>query len=108
MCCQRVEKPLSGVIVARKKKSKPKAGRNPIFIRSIIENAGEAGQIPAAAMRQSKGGHTMRKRYNPPHRSRVVKTLLSEEEYADFTERLAPYGQCQLVKELSQRSGGCL
>ena len=32
----------------------------------------------------------MPKRYNTPHRSRVVKTRLSEEEYADFTARLAP------------------
>ena len=28
------------------------------------------------------------KRYNTPHRSRVVKTRLTDEEYADFTERL--------------------
>ena len=34
----------------------------------------------------------MPKRYNTPHRSRVVKTRLTDEEYADFTERLAPYG----------------
>ena len=34
----------------------------------------------------------MRKKYNTPHRSRVVKTRLSEDEYADFTARLAPYG----------------
>ena len=34
----------------------------------------------------------MPKRYNTPHRSRVVKTRLSEDEYADFTARLAPYG----------------
>ena len=33
----------------------------------------------------------MRKKYNTPHRSRVVKTRLSEDEYADFTARLAPY-----------------
>ena len=32
------------------------------------------------------------KRYNMPHRSRVVKTRLTDEEYADFTARLAPYG----------------
>ena len=32
----------------------------------------------------------MPKRYNTPHRSRVVKTRLSEDEYADFTARLAP------------------
>ena len=29
----------------------------------------------------------MRKKYNTPHRSRVVKTRLSEDEYADFTLR---------------------
>ena len=29
----------------------------------------------------------MRKKYNTPHRSRVVKTRLSEDEYADFTAR---------------------
>ena len=32
----------------------------------------------------------MPKRCNTPHRSRVVKTRLSEDEYADFTVRLAP------------------
>ncbi len=26
------------------------------------------------------------KRYNTPHRSRVVKTRMTEEEYAEFTE----------------------
>ena len=35
------------------------------------------------------------KRYNMPHRSRVVKTQLTDEEYADFTARLAPYGMSQ-------------
>ena len=29
----------------------------------------------------------MRKRYNTPHRSRVVKTRMTEEEYAEFAER---------------------
>ena len=37
----------------------------------------------------------MRKKYNTPHRSRDVKTRLSEDEYADFTARLAPYGISQ-------------
>ena len=37
----------------------------------------------------------MPKQYNTPHRSRVVKTRLSEDEYADFTARLAPYGISQ-------------
>ena len=35
------------------------------------------------------------KKYNTPHRSRVIKTRLTDEEYADFTERLAPYGISQ-------------
>ena len=33
----------------------------------------------------------MRKRYNTPHRSRVVKTRMTEEEYAEFAERLSAY-----------------
>ena len=37
----------------------------------------------------------MSKRYNTPHRNRVVKTRLTEEEYADFTERLAVYDMSQ-------------
>ena len=36
-----------------------------------------------------------RKRYNTPHRSRVVKTRMTEEEYADFAARLAPYNTSQ-------------
>lgn len=36
-----------------------------------------------------------RKRYDTPHRSRVVKTRMTEEEYADFAARLAPYGISQ-------------
>ena len=49
----------------------------------------------------------MPKRYNTPHRSRVVKTRLSEDEYADFTERLAPYGisQSEFLRQAIRRSG---
>ena len=36
-----------------------------------------------------------RKKYNTPHRSRVVKTRMTEEEYADVTARLVPYGISQ-------------
>ena len=36
-----------------------------------------------------------RKKYDTPHRSRVVKTRMTEEEYADFAARLAPYGISQ-------------
>ena len=48
----------------------------------------------------------MRKKYNTPHRSRVVKTRLSEEEYADFTARLAPYGisQSEFLRQAIRRT----
>ena len=48
----------------------------------------------------------MPKRYNTPHRSRVVKTRLSEDEYADFTARLAPYGisQSEFLRQAIRRS----
>ena len=37
----------------------------------------------------------MRKRYNTPHRSRVVKTRMTEEEYAEFAEKLSAYNMSQ-------------
>ncbi len=37
----------------------------------------------------------MSKRYNTPHRSRIIKTRLTDEEYADFAARLAPCGISQ-------------
>lgn len=48
----------------------------------------------------------MRKKYNTPHRSRVVKTRLSEEEYADFTARLVPYGisQSEFLRQAIRRA----
>ena len=48
----------------------------------------------------------MRKKYNTPHRSRVVKTRLSEDEYADFTARLAPYrySQSEFLRQAIRRA----
>ena len=48
----------------------------------------------------------MRKRYNTPHRSRVVKTRMTEEEYAEFAERLAPYGisQSEFLRQAIRRT----
>ena len=37
----------------------------------------------------------MRKRYNTPHRSRIVKTRMTEEEYAEFAERLSACNMSQ-------------
>ena len=48
----------------------------------------------------------MRKKYNTPHRSRVVKTRLTEDEYADFTARLAPSGisQSEFLRQAIRRT----
>ncbi len=48
----------------------------------------------------------MRKKYNTPHRSRIVKTRLSEEECANFTARLASYGinQSEFLWQVIQRA----
>ena len=35
------------------------------------------------------------KRYNTPHRSRVVKTRMTEKEYAEFAERLSACNMSQ-------------
>lgn len=37
----------------------------------------------------------MSKRYNTPHRTRIIKTRVTEEEHADFMERLTTYGMSQ-------------
>jgi len=37
----------------------------------------------------------LKKKYNTPHRCHVVKTRMTEEEYADFTERLKHYDMSQ-------------
>ena len=37
----------------------------------------------------------MSKRYNTPHRTRTIKTRMTEEEYTDFMERLTAYGMNQ-------------
>ena len=43
----------------------------------------------------------MRKKYNTPHRRHVVKTRLSDEEYADFTGRLEHYdiSQAEFIRQ---------
>ena len=37
----------------------------------------------------------MKKKYNTPHRCHVVKTRMTEEEYAEFAERLSAYHMSQ-------------
>ena len=48
----------------------------------------------------------MRKRYSTPHRSRVVKTRMTEEEYAEFAERLSAYNmsQAEFIRQAMTRA----
>ena len=47
-----------------------------------------------------------RKKYDTPHRSRVVKTRMTEEEYADFTGRLEHYdiSQAEFIRQAITRA----
>ena len=47
-----------------------------------------------------------RKKYNTPHRRHVVKTRMTEEEYADFTARLAAYdiSQAEFVRQAIRKA----
>ena len=46
------------------------------------------------------------KRYNTPHRSRVIKTRLTEEEYAEFSERvsLCQMSQAEFIRQALTKS----
>ena len=48
----------------------------------------------------------MRKKYNPPHRRHVVKTRMTDEEYADFTGRLAAYeiSQSEFIRQAIRKA----
>ena len=48
----------------------------------------------------------MRKKYNTPHRRHVVKTRMTDEEYADFTGRLAAYeiSQSEFIRQAIARA----
>ena len=42
----------------------------------------------------------MSKRYNTPHRTRTIKTRMTEEEHADFMERLTAYHRPEAGRRL--------
>ena len=48
----------------------------------------------------------MKKKYNTPHRCHVVKTRMTKEEYADFTERLKNYdmSQAEFIRQAITRA----
>ena len=47
----------------------------------------------------------MRKKYNTPHRRHVVKTRMTDEEYAEFAERLSAYNmsQAEFIRQAHNR-----
>ena len=49
---------------------------------------------------------TLEEKYNTPHRCHVVKTRMTEEEYADFTERLKHYdmSQAEFIRQAITRA----
>ena len=49
------------------------------------------------------------KRYNTPHRHRVIKTRLTEEEYAEFSERVAlcKMSQSEYIRQALTKSRIC-
>ena len=57
--------------------------------------------IITAAFAASERRFTAMKRYNTPHRSRVIKTRLTEEEYAEFSERvsLCKMSQAEFIRQ---------
>ena len=61
----------------------------------VVKGAACLFQTTTPEYHAQKGVIPIAKRYNTPHRSHVVKTRLTDEEYADFTARLAPYGMSQ-------------
>ena len=65
----------------------------PIFLEVCEEVFTRARYMGANNRREVKP--MSRKQYDTPRRMRVVKTRLTEEEYADFAARLAPYGISQ-------------
>ena len=55
---------------------------------------------------RERRSQTMRKKYNTPHRRHVVKTRMTDEEYADFTGRLAAYeiSQSEFIRQAIRKA----
>ena len=49
----------------------------------------------------------MSKRYNTPHRTHIIKTRVTEEEHADFMERLTAYGMKMCIRDSREAPGRC-
>ena len=67
----------------------------------VVKGAACLFQTTTPEYHAQKGVIPIAKRYNTPHRSHVVKTRMTEEEYADFTGRLEHYNisQAEFIRQ---------
>ena len=67
----------------------------------VVKGAACLFQTTTPEYHAQKGVIPIAKRYNTPHRSHVVKTRMTEEEYADFTGRLEHYdiSQAEFIRQ---------
>ena len=73
----------------------------------VVKGAACLFQTTTPEYHAQKGVIPIAKRYNTPHRSHVVKTRMTEEEYADFTGRLEHYdiSQAEFIRSEERRVG---
>ena len=72
----------------------------------VVKGAACLFQTTTPEYHAQKGVIPIAKRYNTPHRSHVVKTRMTEEEYADFTGRLEHYdiSQAEFIRQAITRA----
>ncbi|MDE6456258.1 MAG: plasmid mobilization relaxosome protein MobC [Dysosmobacter sp.] len=65
-------------------------------LRNRGKASGDKSHAQSKIQKCKTGGKSLlSKRYNTPHRDRIIKTRVTEEEHADFMERLTAYGMSQ-------------
>ena len=76
---------------------------------STPRKPGEIGKIAPLEKSTHERRFTAMKKYNTPHRSRVIKTRLTEEEYAEFSERvsLCKMSQSEYIRQALTKSRIC-
>jgi len=79
--------------------------------RSFFPRGNLVGEcLPQALLMRRKAAERRRaplkKTYNTPHRTRVVKTRMTEDEYAEFAARLSAYGisQAEFIRQAIRRA----
>ena len=81
-------------------------GNFAFFVVWVVKGAACLFQTTTPEYHAQKGVIPIAKRYNTPHRSHVVKTRMTEEEYADFTGRLEHYNisQAEFIRQAITRA----